>query len=44
MNSPLCQAWTTCPKKGVPLAQDLLCALVPNLALARAAGSATTIM
>jgi hypothetical protein len=44
MTSPLCQAWTSCPEKGVALAQDLLCSLVPSLPLAQAAGATTTIM
>jgi hypothetical protein len=34
MTSLFHQAWATCPEKGVTLAQDLLRALVPNLALA----------
>jgi hypothetical protein len=34
MTSPLHQARTLCPEKGVTLVQDLLLALVPALALA----------
>jgi hypothetical protein len=34
----------TCPDKGVALAQDLLCILVPGLALARAAQAAANTM
>jgi hypothetical protein len=44
MTSPLCQAWTLCPGKGVALVQDLLLALILGLALAQAAGATTTIM
>ncbi len=44
MTSPLCWAWTICPEEGVVLAQDLLCALVLNLALTWAAGATTITM
>jgi hypothetical protein len=44
MTSPLHQARTPCPEKGVALAQDLLCTLIFGLALAQAAGAMTTIM
>jgi hypothetical protein len=44
MTSPLCLVQTTCPEKEVALAQVLLCALVPGLTLAQAAGAMTTIM
>jgi hypothetical protein len=44
MTSPLCQAREICPEEGVVLVQDLLCALVLDLALARAAGAMPTTM
>jgi hypothetical protein len=44
MTSPLCRVRATCPEKGVTLAQDLLCTLILDLALAQAAGATTTIM
>ena len=44
MTSPLCQAQATCPEKGVALAQDLFCTLVPSLALAQASGAMITVM
>jgi hypothetical protein len=44
MTSPLCQAPAICPKEGVDLIQDLLCALVLGLDLAQAAGARTIIM
>ncbi len=46
MTSPLCRALAICPKEGVNLVQDILCALilVLGLALAQAAGAMTTIM
>ncbi len=44
MTSPLCLARATHLEKGVALAQDLICALVPSLDLAQAAGAMTTIM
>jgi hypothetical protein len=44
MTSPLCQAPGICPEGGIDLVQDLLCALVLDLALAGAAGATTAIM
>ncbi len=44
MTSPLCQALAICPEEGVDLVPDLLCVFVLDLALAQAAGAATTIM
>jgi hypothetical protein len=44
MTSPLHQARTPSPKKGIALVQDLLLTLVPILALAQAAQAMTTIM
>jgi hypothetical protein len=44
LTSLLCQALAMHPEEGVNLVQDLLCALVLDLALAQAAGATTTIM
>jgi hypothetical protein len=44
MTSPLCQVTAICPKEGVDLIPDLLCALVLVLALAQTAGATKTIM
>jgi hypothetical protein len=44
MTSPLHQAWAIHLDEGVVLAQDLLCALTPSLALAQAAGATTITM
>ncbi len=44
MTSHLCRAQGPCPDKGVSFAQDLLCSLVPGLALTQGAEATTITM